>query len=179
MCSTNTYLNVMLDNTRSLINNINEWIGRSVAWFIIAMVIITFFNVVMRYGFNFGLIAIQESVIYFHSFIFMLAIAYTYKHNEHVRVDIFYSKYTEKQKAWTDLLGSVFLLFPFCVYLIFSSWEYASNSWKLFEGSREAGGLPLVFILKTLVPIMPALLLLQGLSTVCNSVLIIRSNKET
>ena len=168
----------MLEKTQSLINNINEWIGRSVSWLIIAMVLITFFNVVMRYGFNFGLIAIQESVIYLHSFVFMLAIAYTYKHNEHVRVDIFYSKYSDTQKAWTDLLGTLFLLFPFCFYLIFSSWEYASNSWMLLEGSREAGGLPLVFILKTLVPLMPILLLLQGISCLCNSIITIRSVRE-
>ncbi len=168
----------MLEKTQSLINNFNEWIGRSVAWFIIAMVIITFFNVVMRYGFNFGLIAIQESVIYLHSFVFMLAIAYTYKHNEHVRVDIFYSKYSDSQKAWTDFLGTVFLLFPFCIYLIFSSWEYASNSWQLLEGSREAGGLPLVFILKTLVPLMPILLLLQGISAMCNSLMTITSKRK-
>jgi TRAP-type mannitol/chloroaromatic compound transport system permease small subunit len=168
----------MLEKTRSLINNLNEWIGRSVAWLIIAMVSITFFNVVMRYGFNFGLIAIQESVIYLHSFVFMLAIAYTYKYNEHVRVDIFYSKYSDTQKAWTDLIGTVFLLFPFCIYLIVSSWEYASNSWKLFEGSREAGGLPLVFILKTLVPLMPVLLALQGVSTVCSSMITLYSKKQ-
>ncbi len=165
----------MLEKFQSLINSFNEWIGCCVAWFVIAMVIITFFNVVMRYGFNFGLIAIQESVIYFHSFTFMLAIAYTYKHNEHVRVDIFYSKYSDTQKAWTDLLGTLFLLFPFCLYLIFSSWEYANNSWRLLEGSREAGGLPLVFVLKTLVPLMPALLLLQGISTFCNSLMTLRS----
>ena len=168
----------MLEKTQSLINNINEWIGRSVAWFIIAMVFITFFNVLMRYGFNFGLIAIQESVIYLHSFVFMLAIAYTYKHNEHVRVDIFYSNYSARQKAWTDLLGTLFLLLPFCIYLVSASWEYASNSWKLFEGSREAGGLPLVFILKTLVPLMPLLLLLQGISSICSSLSTIRADKK-
>ena len=168
----------MLEKTQSLINHINEWVGRSVAWLVVLMVLITFFNVVMRYGFNFGLIAIQESVIYLHSFVFMLAIAYTYKHNEHVRVDIFYSKYSDTQKAWTDLIGTLCLLFPFCIYLITSSWEYAANSWMLLEGSREAGGLPLVFILKTLVPLMPTLLLLQGISTACNSLITLRANKE-
>ena len=157
----------MLNTIESFINHINEWLGRSVAWFILAMVLITFFNVVMRYGFNFGLIAIQESVIYLHSFVFMLAIAYTYKHNDHVRVDIFYSKYSSSQKAWVNLLGTLFLLFPFCIYLIFSSWEYAAKSWVLLEGSREAGGLPFLFILKTLVPLMPALLLLQGVAIMC------------
>ena len=161
----------MLEKTESLVNAINEWLGRFVSWLILAMVVITFFNVVMRYGFNFGLIAIQESVVYFHSIVFMLAIAYTYKHNAHVRVDIFYSKYSDRKKAWTDLLGTIFLLAPFCIYLISASFEYAFNSWVLLEGSREAGGLPLVFILKSLIPLMPLLLLLQGLSTICRSVI--------
>ena len=168
----------MLANIELLINRINEWLGRTVAWFILAMVIITFFNVVMRYGFNFGLIAIQESVVYLHSFVFMLAIAYTYKHNEHVRVDIFYSKYSQIKKAWVDLLGTLFLLLPICIYLIFSSWQYSANSWVLLEGSREAGGLPFLYILKTLVPLMPALLLLQGLATICKCLLTINTKAE-
>ncbi len=165
----------MLKTIESTINHLNEWLGRLVAWFVLAMVMITFFNVVMRYGFNFGLIAIQESVIYFHSFVFMLAIAYTYKHNAHVRVDIFYSKYTDRQKAWTDLTGTLLLLFPFCIYLISASWDYAVNSWLLLEGSREAGGLPFLFILKTLIPLMPLLLLLQGVATVCGCLTTIKN----
>ncbi len=165
----------MLEKTESIINATNEWLGRLVAWLIIAMVVITFFNVVMRYGFNFGLIAIQESVVYFHSIVFMLAIAYTYKHNGHVRVDIFYSKFSTHKKAWTDLLGTILLLLPFCIYLIAASFEYAYNSWSLLEGSREAGGLPLVFILKSLIPIMPLLLLLQGISTICRCLITLTS----
>lgn len=165
----------MLKTIESTINHLNEWLGRVVAWFVLAMVMITFFNVVMRYGFNFGLIAIQESVIYFHSFVFMLAIAYTYKHNAHVRVDIFYSKYTDKQKAWIDLTGTLLLLFPFCIYLISASWDYAVNSWLLLEGSREAGGLPFLFILKTLIPLMPLLLLLQGVATACGCLTTIKN----
>lgn len=168
----------MLLYIKSFINAINEWVGRTVAWFILAMVVITFFNVVMRYGFNFGLIAIQESVIYFHSFVFMLAIAYTYKHNEHVRVDIFYSNFSKKQKAWIDITGTLLLLFPFCIYLISSSWQYAANSWALLEGSREAGGLPILFILKTLVPLMPALLLLQGIATICQCLITIKDKSQ-
>ncbi len=165
----------MLEKTESIINATNELLGRIVAWLIIAMVVITFFNVVMRYGFNFGLIAIQESVVYFHSIVFMIAIAYTYKHNGHVRVDIFYSKFSPYKKAWTDLLGTILLLVPFCIYLIAASFEYAYNSWSLLEGSREAGGLPLVFILKSLIPIMPLLLLLQGISTICRCLITLTS----
>ena len=159
----------MLNKVIEFINFLNELIGRTVSWLVSAMVVITFLIVVMRYGFNAGSIAIQESVVYLHSIVFMLAIAYTYKHNGHVRVDIFYSRFSNRKKAWVDLLGSLFLLLPFCLYLILSSWEYAVKSWQLMEGSREAGGLPLVFVLKTLVPLMPMLLLLQGISTLLTS----------
>ena len=165
----------MLHKIETVINSFNDLIGRAVSWLVCAMVAITFLIVVMRYGFNVGSIAIQESVIYLHSIVFMLAIAYTYKHNGHVRVDIFYSSFSDYKKAWVDLLGTLLLLIPFCIYLISSSWEYASNAWQLLEGSREAGGLPLVFILKSLVPLMPALLLLQGLATLCSSLRIIRT----
>jgi TRAP-type mannitol/chloroaromatic compound transport system permease small subunit len=166
----------MLATIESIINGINESIGRFVSWFVIAMVVITFLNVLMRYGFNFGLIAVQELVVYLHAFVFMIAIAYTYKQDAHVRVDIFYENFSAKRKAWVNLLGSLILLLPFCTYLIYASWDYAYNSWQLLEGSREAGGLPLVFLLKTLVPLMPALLMLQGISTICHSMITLKSD---
>ena len=106
----------------------------------------------------------------------MLAIAYTYKQDAHVRVDIFYENFSARGKAWVNLLGSLILLLPFCAYLIHASWDYAQNSWMLLEGSREAGGLPLVFLLKTLVPLMPALLMLQGIATICHSLITLRSS---
>lgn len=168
----------MLHKIETHISSFNDLIGRTVSWLVCAMVGITFLIVVMRYGFNAGSIAIQESVVYLHSIVFMLAIAYTYKHNGHVRVDIFYSSFNERKKAWVDLLGTLFLLIPFCIYLVSASWEYASNAWRLLEGSREAGGLPLVFILKSLVPLMPALLLIQGLATLCSCSCIIAAKRS-
>ena len=164
----------MLVKIEAGINYFNTWLGRCVAWLVVVMVAVTFFNVVIRYAFNFGLIAMQESVIYLHSFAFMLAMAYTYRRNQHVRVDIFYAKFSAGKKAWIDLLGTLFLLFPFCWYLIIISLEYAGASWQLLEGSREAGGLPLVFLLKSLLPLMPLLVFLQGIAVLCRSLLIIR-----
>ena len=154
----------MLSKLAKLINQTNELIGKSIAWLLLVMVSITFLNVVMRYGFDFGLIALQESVIYLHAFVFMLAIAYTYKHDAHVRVDVFYVHYSAITKAWVDILGTLFLLLPFCFYLSYGSWQYTENAWRLLEKSSEAGGLPLVFILKTLIPVMPVLLALQGVA---------------
>ena len=168
----------MLTKIEIFINAVNEAVGRCVAWLVSAMVIITFLIVVLRYGFNFGSIAVQESVVYLHAIVFMLAIAYTYKHNAHVRVDIFYSGFSKYKKAWIDFLGTLLLLIPFCVYLIVASWEYAGNSWLLLEGSREAGGLPLVYLLKTLVPLMPALLLLQAVATLCHCVQTVTTKRK-
>ena len=168
----------MLNKFSQFSNQVNEWTGRAVAWLVLAMVLTTFAIVLLRYGFNFGSIAMQESVVYFHSFMFMLAIGYTLKHEQHVRVDVFYQYFTERQKAWVNLLGSIFLLLPVCGFLIYVSWEYTVNSWQLFEGSREAGGLPLVFILKTLIPMMPALLALQVLANMIDYLQHLSSTKK-
>lgn len=158
------------------IDALNERLGRMIAWLVLGMVIITFAVVVMRYGFDFGRIAIQETVTYFHAIAFMLAIAYTFKEDAHVRVDIFYGRMSERGQAWVNLLGSIFLLMPFCVYLLMTSSGYTLRSWQLLEGSAEAGGLPLVFILKTLIPSMAILLLLQAIATVCKALIILQGD---
>ena len=146
------------------IDALNEHIGKIVAWFVLALVFTTFLVVVLRYGFNFGRIALQESITYMHASVFMLAAAFTLKHNEHVRVDIFYQDMSTKNKAKVDFFGTLFLLLPFAGFILWISFDYVSTSWKLLEGSREAGGLPFVYILKTLIPIMAALLFLQAIS---------------
>lgn len=153
-----------IESICNLIDTLNERIGRFVAWFVLAMVSITFLVVVLRYGFNFGRIALQESITYLHAFVFMIAGAYTLKHSEHVRVDIFYQDMSLKNKSKVDLFGSVFLLLPFTIFIVWISFDYVINSWLLLEKSREAGGLPFVFILKTLIPVMSILLFLQALS---------------
>lgn len=153
-----------LEKICSNIDALNERIGQLAAWLVLVMVFITFLVVVMRYGFNFGRISLQESTTYLHAFVFMLAGAYTLKHNEHVRVDIFYQDMSSRNKAKVDLFGTLFLLLPFAGFILWVSFDYVLNSWKLLEGSREAGGLPLVYILKTLIPLMAIFLFLQAIS---------------
>ncbi len=156
------------------IDYINDVTGRSIAWLTLAMVLITFLVVLLRYAFNLGWIAMQESVVYLHAVVFMLGAGYTLKQNKHVRVDIFYDKMNARAKAWVDLSGALLLLIPFCLFVIYISWNYVSLSWSLLEGSREAGGLPAVFLLKSTIPIMAGLLLLQGVSQALRSVLVLR-----
>jgi TRAP-type mannitol/chloroaromatic compound transport system permease small subunit len=153
-----------LEKICSNIDALNERVGQLAAWLVLVMVFITFLVVVLRYGFNFGRISLQESITYLHAFVFMLAGAYTLKHNEHVRVDIFYQDMSSRNKAKVDLFGTLFLLLPFAGFILWVSFDYVLNSWKLLEGSREAGGLPLVYILKTLIPLMAILLFLQAIS---------------
>ena len=139
-----------------------RWIGKCVSWLILLMVGMTFSIVVLRYGFNMGWIWLQESVSYLHATVFMLAIAWTWQLDEHVRVDIFYRGRSDRYKARVNLLGTILFVIPFCLYLIMMGWDYVAASWSLKEGSREAGGLPLVYLLKTLVLALPVLVLLQA-----------------
>ncbi len=159
------------------IDRINDVIGRGIAWLTLVMVLVTFLIVVLRYTFSIGWIAMQESVIYLHALVFMLGAAYTLKQNAHVRVDIFYEKMSARTKAWFDLSGVLLLLAPFCLFIIIISWNYVGLSWSLLEGSRDAGGLPAVFLLKTTIPVMAGLLMLQGIAQALRSILVLRGQE--
>ena len=156
-----------------LLDGISEWTGRTVAWLTLLMVIVTFVVVVMRYVFEVGNIALQESVIYMHSFVFLLGAAYTLKHDGHVRVDIFYRPASERTKAIINLIGTLFLLFPVIGFIGYISWEYVAASWSLKEGSQEAGGLPFRYLLKATLIAMPVLMGLQGLAEMGRSILVL------
>ena len=158
-----------LRKTASLIDAFNEFVGALIAWLTLVMVIVTFSVVVLRYGFDLGWIAMQESVTYLHAFVFMAGIAYTLKHDGHVRVDIFYTRMSASTRAWINLLGTVGMLLPVCVFVLWVSWDYVISSWRLLEGSREAGGLPLVYLLKSFILLLVVLLALQAISVVCHS----------
>ncbi len=136
--------------------------GKAAAWLTLLMVLLTFSIVIMRYGFNLGWIWLQEMLGYFHVAVFTIAAAWTLQDNGHVRVDIFYADMSAGNKAMVDLLGTLLLLVPFCVFVLVISAPYVLSSWKLLESSREAGGLPLVFLLKSLIMVLPALLLGQA-----------------
>ncbi len=155
------------------IDVLNEAIGRLISWLTLGMVLITFTVVILRYAFNLGWIAMQESVTYLHALVFMLGAAYTLKHDGHVRVDIFYSKMGIRGRAWVDLAGTVLLLLPVAGFILWVSWDYVTSSWSLLEGSREQGGLPAVFVLKSAIPALSILLILQGISQAIQSLLIL------
>ena len=146
------------------IDRIIAVIGRIAAWGVLVVVLVEFAVVLLRYGFGIGSIWLQETVIYAHAALFMLAAAWTLAAGGHVRVDIFYARTSARHRAWVDLLGTAFFLLPFMAALLFLSVPYVARSWAILERSRETSGLPLVFVLKTLIPGFAALMLLQGAS---------------
>jgi len=141
----------------------------------LALVLVTCTVVVMRYLFSTGSIALQEVMIYLHATIFMLGMAWTLRQGGHVRVDVFYRTATPRTRAWIDVAGGLVLLLPLCLLIFWLSWDYVVNSWAIREKSSEGSGLPFVYLLKSLLLIMPATLLLQGLAETLRNLLFVLS----
>lgn len=102
--------------------------------------------------------------MYMHALVFMLGIPYALKQGAHVRVDVFADRLGERGRAWVEVTGHCVFLIPVCLTIIIVSTPYVLASWRVFEGSSEVGGLPAVFLLKTLIPVTAALLMLQGIA---------------
>lgn len=146
------------------IDSLIDWVGRTVSWLVLLTVLVAFMVVIMRDLFEFGRIWIQESYVWMHAMVFMLGAAWTLKAEGHVRVDIVYRKLSPRKRCWVDLLGILLLLIPTCLLILWASLPYVQSSIQLWEGSRETGGLPGVFLLKAIIPATAILLLLQGMS---------------
>lgn len=153
------------------IDCLTEWTGRLIAWLTLLMMLTTCIVVVMRYFLESGSIALQESITYMHAIVFLMGAAYTLKRGGHVRVDILYQKFSARTQALVDALGGIFFLVPVCLLIVMFSWDYVANSWSVREASKEAQGLPWVFLLKTLLLVMPLTLLLQGVAEIIKNLL--------
>jgi TRAP-type mannitol/chloroaromatic compound transport system permease small subunit len=140
-------------------------------------VLLEFALVVARYVFALGSVWLTETVIYTHATLFMLAAAWTLRTDGHVRVDVFYAEVSPRARAIIDLAGSVLLLLPFVLVLLWLSVPYAARSWAILERSQEASGLPLVFVLKTLIPAFAVLMTLQGIAQAIRATSVLRSSR--
>jgi TRAP-type mannitol/chloroaromatic compound transport system permease small subunit len=146
------------------IDRLTAVIGRAAAWLVLVVVVLQFALVVARYVFGLGSVWLTETVVYAHAAMFMLAAAWTLQAGGHVRVDVFYADASARTKALIDLIGALLFLLVFMLVLIWLSVPYAARSWAILEHSQEASGLPIVFALKTLIPLFAVLMALQGLA---------------
>ncbi len=165
----------LLRNTVRIANFVNEWIGRSVAWLSTLLVLLVCFDVARRSMFNTTAAWIMELEWHLFALLFLLGAGYALKHDRHVRVDLFYTQFSEKDKALVDLLGTVLLLVPWCIVIIYTSFYYALDSYQIGEGSPDPGGLPARYFIKFAITAGMSLLLLQAMATVANSILILQN----
>jgi TRAP-type mannitol/chloroaromatic compound transport system permease small subunit len=152
----------LLSHFATFCENTNRRIGTFLAWMATATVMLMCVNVILRYVFNAGAPWQVELVLALHATTFLGAMGYAFQEGEQVRVDVFYSRFTPRRKAWVDLLGSCLLLFPLCISLIAFSWDFVASSWRLHEASSEYNGLQGIFLLKSFLLIGPTLLMMQG-----------------
>ncbi len=160
------------------IDRLNEWVGRGIQWFALLMVLIGAFNAVARYATKYTSSTLTSNALidlqwYLFSLIFLLGAAYGLKHDVHVRVDVLYSKLSDRGRAWIDLCGSVLFLLPFCVLMLYTSWPAVRNSWAIHETSPDPGGLPR-YPLKAVILVSFVLLFLQGLSRIVEAAAVLR-----
>ncbi|MFC3121077.1 TRAP transporter small permease subunit [Agaribacter flavus] len=152
----------------SIIVFINRQLGAFVSFATIVMAIVMFVIVLLRYGFNVGWIGLQESVTYLHAAVFLLGAAFTYQHDGHVRVDVFYRRFNARKRAVVDFFGALLFMLPVSVYLFVVCIDYVFESWRLMEASREPGGLPFVYILKSFMLLFAGSMALQAIAELIN-----------
>jgi len=155
-----------------LIDGLNEYIGIFVSWLTTLMILVVFYDTVMRYAFKKGNVAIQELEWHLFAVVFLIGAAYALKNGAHVRVDIIYTRLSVRTKAWINFLGSIFFLIPFALIVIYSTQNFIANSWAVREMSPDPGGLPGRYILKAMIPIGFVLLILQGTSEMFQNFLV-------
>lgn len=159
-----------LHSTANLFEHISEFSGRATSWLTSILVLIIGYDVAMRYLANQTSIAIFELEWHLYSMIFLLGAAYTLKHDKHVRVDVFYSQFSEKGKAWVNLLGTLCWLLPFTIVVVWVSWKYTLNSFAVSESSPDPGGLPARYIIKACISLGFLLLVLQAIALLFRSI---------
>ena len=155
------------------IDKISHYIGKTVAWFTTILVLVVVYDVFTRYFLLESSVALQEMTWHIFSIIFLLGASYTLKEDAHVRVDIFYQKFSDKSKAVINSIGVILFVIPFCVILIIISTNWTINSYMINEVSPDQGGLPFRFLIKAVLPLSFVLVLLQSLALLVSSIKII------
>ena len=158
-----------------LIDKLTDNIANGLLYILIVLIVLVFSTVFFRYIFNMSYIIIQELIMYLHALIFMFGISYALKENSHVKIDVLYNSLNKRTQRVISIAGLVSFILPTALFIIYISIDMVTQSWMILEGSSEAGGLNLVFILKSLIPISGGLIFLQGISELIKHIRVSRS----
>lgn len=160
-----------LDQTRRALESISEYVGRAVAWLSLGLVLLISYDVSMRYWFGGGSVAAQELEWHLFALLFLLAAGYTFKYDEHVRLDILYQRFSARQRAWVNFIGGALVLLPLCALVIYNSWPFVYSAYSYNERSPDPGGLPYRFLIRAAIPVGFFLLSIQALADVLKNLL--------
>jgi TRAP-type mannitol/chloroaromatic compound transport system permease small subunit len=152
--------------------------GWLAGWLCVLMIGVVFIDVIARYLFRGGSMAMQELEWHLFAAVFLLGAAYTVREDANVRVDVFYTRLTPRRKALVDIGGHVLFVIPMCSLILFSSWDFVSYSYQLQEVSADPGGLPYRFAFKALLPIGYGLVLIQSLAIISRNARLLAGNHD-
>ena len=161
---------MLLHTLSRIIDRITDVFGRVLSWLTVGKVFVMVSIVTLRYVFAYGNISLQESIMYLNALMFTFGAAYTLKQQGHVRVDVYYGKLSPRHKAMVDIAGILLFLYPSMFFIIYMSWDYVALSWRIHESSAETSGLPFVYLLKTCIVLMPAMVVWQGTAELLRSI---------
>ena len=161
-----------------LIDDANDWLGRLVSWCAIGMVIMMTVNVLLRYALSTGAPWQAELVRYMHGVLFLAGAAYALKHEALVRVDVLYHHFSERRKAWVNIIGTLIFLLPVSISLIYFTYDYVVKSWEIYEGSPEYQGMPGVFLFKSFIWLAGFTLIMQGISLIIHSIRVLEHQEH-
>jgi len=170
---------ILLRRFERVIGNLSGAVGWLAGWLCILMIMVVFVDVVARYGFDSGSIAMQELEWHLFAAVFLLGAAYALREDAHVRVDLFYARMSPRRKALIDIVGAVVFIIPMCSLILYSSWDVVSYSYQIQEISSDPGGLPYRFAFKALLPIGYFLVMLQSLAMISRNVRILAGDAFT
>jgi|TARA_B110000116_G_scaffold182088_1_gene157805 TRAP-type mannitol/chloroaromatic compound transport system permease small subunit len=164
------------------VDGLNDKIGSVIRWFTLAMVLVGAFNALARYAVRYTNVSLSSNGYldlqwYLFSLIFLLGAAYGLNHDYHVRVDVFYSRMGKAGQAWIDLIGSLLLLIPFTILMLWVSWDPVRISWQIKEISPDPGGLPR-YPIKSVILVSFVLLFLQGISQIIKKVQFLKIDRQ-
>jgi TRAP-type mannitol/chloroaromatic compound transport system permease small subunit len=163
-----------IQKLESVVNRISEILGKVAAVLFLLLLMNVFFDVVMRYLFNDVSIGMQELEWHLYATIFLLGVPYTLLKDGHVRVDIIYERLGETRQAWIDLVGSLVLLLPFVLLVVWYGVGFTMESFELGERSGDPGGLPYRWIIKGMIPFAFFTMAISGVGLVLKSVITLR-----
>jgi TRAP-type mannitol/chloroaromatic compound transport system permease small subunit len=165
-------MNALLTISRA-IDALNERVGRTLLWLVLAMVLVSAANALARYLLNLSSNAWLELQWYLFAAVFLLCAGYTLLHNQHIRIDVLSTHLSRRVQVWIDIFGTLFFLLPMSLFIMWLSWPVFMNAWTSQEISSNAGGL-IRWPVRLLVPLGFFLLSLQGVSELIKRVAFLR-----